>query len=323
MRKRGRLNRFELVVTAALMALVFVFSTGDVVNAASKKMEFSHVMSFGSLGDGPGQFKYVEDFAFSIDGQLLVTDAAHAYVQVFDKTTGKYITRFGGKGDDDQHLDKPEGISVAPNGDIYVADYNTGDVKIYDRNFKWKNTFSEYGSDPGQNIKSEFTDIYEGKYYMPEAGNHRVSVWNLDGTFQFIFGGKGSELGQMNNPEAAKFNSLGEVVVSDLKNNRIQIFTKDGKFLRAFGKEGSGPGELKANAGVGIDKNDNIYVGEIGNNRIQVFDKDGAALAMWGQAGSNVGEFGNIHGVAVDKSTGWVYVADTQNNRVQVFKPKE
>ncbi|MEZ4527017.1 MAG: hypothetical protein R2941_13960 [Desulfobacterales bacterium] len=30
---------------------------------------------------------------------------------------------------------------------------------------------------------------------------------------------------------------------------------------------------------------------------------------------------GNIHGVFVDKESGWVYVADTANNRVQVFSP--
>lgn len=28
-----------------------------------------------------------------------------------------------------------------------------------------------------------------------------------------------------------------------------------------------------------------------------------------------------IHGVFVDKSTGWVYVADSVNNRIQVYKP--
>jgi DNA-binding beta-propeller fold protein YncE len=33
------------------------------------------------------------------------------------------------------------------------------------------------------------------------------------------------------------------------------------------------------------------------------------------------GEFGKVHGVIVDKSTGRVYVADTANNRIQVFRP--
>ena len=108
-------------------------------------MEFEHVMNIGTEGSGPGQFKYVEDFALSQDGHLLATDAAHAYVQVFDKKTGEFITRFGGKGDDDENLEKPEGISVAPDGRIFVADYATGDVKIYDKDYQWQMTFSEYG----------------------------------------------------------------------------------------------------------------------------------------------------------------------------------
>ena len=44
-------------------------------------------------------------------------------------------------------------------------------------------------------------------------------------------------------------------------------------------------------------------------------------LTQWGKKGSGTGEFGNLHGIIVDKGTGWVYVADTANNRVQVFKP--
>jgi DNA-binding beta-propeller fold protein YncE len=286
-------------------------------------MKFEHVMTIGSEGSGEAQFKYVEDFAFDTNGYILVTDAAHAYVQVFDKKTGKFITRFGGKGDEDYHLEKPEGISTAPDGRIFVADYTTGYVKIYDANYEWLDTFSDYGSEPGENIKSEFTDIYEGLYYMPEAGNHRVSVWDLDGNFKFLFSEPGSEEGKLNNPEAAKFNSMGQCYVADLKNDRIQVFTKEGEFVKAFGKTGSGPGEFKAPAGISFDKDDNLYVGEIGNDRIQVLDKDGNFITMWGKKGSGNGEFGNIHGVFVDSETGWVYVADTANNRVQVFKPKQ
>jgi DNA-binding beta-propeller fold protein YncE len=40
-----------------------------------------------------------------------------------------------------------------------------------------------------------------------------------------------------------------------------------------------------------------------------------------GKKGSGTGEFGNLHGIYCDKSTGWIYVADTANNRIQVFKP--
>ena len=220
------------------------------------------------------------------EGQLLATDAAHAYVQAFDKTSGKFISRFGGKGEKDEHLDKPEGIAVDPEGNIFIADYNTGFIKKYDTSYKWLLTFSEYGSEKGQNIKSEFMDIRDGKLYMPEAGNHRVDVFDLNGKFLFDFGGLGTEPGKMNNPESAKFNSDGKLYVADLKNDRIQVFDKDGKFLKLWGKTGSANGEFKAPAGIAIDAQDRVYVTEIGNDRVQVFDKDGKFLTILRQQGS-------------------------------------
>jgi DNA-binding beta-propeller fold protein YncE len=308
--------------TAAGVALAASLALSGGLSATAAEMNFEHVMNIGSTGTGPGQFKYVEDFDMAINGQhILATDAAHGFVQVFDKTTGEYISRFGGKGDDDNNLTKPEGISVAPDGRIFVADYTTGDVKIYDKDYKWLETFSEYGSEPGQNIKSEFTDIYEGKYYMPEAGNHRVSVWDLQGKFLFTFGKKGTADGDMNNPESSKFSSEGKMYVADLKNDRVQVFDPTGKFLFKWGNSGNGDGQFKAPAGIAIDKDDNIYVTEIGNNRVQVFDKTGKFLTKWGKKGSGNGEFGNLHGMYCDKETGWLYIADTANNRIQVYKP--
>lgn len=289
--------------------------------AAAADLRFEHVMNIGSEGVGEGQFKYVEDMVFSKDGRLLVTDASHAFVQVFDKDTGKFIARFGGKGDEDHQLDKPEGIAVDPDGNVFVADYASGFVKKYDPKFKWLLTFSEYGSGPGQNMKSEFMDIRDGKLYLPDVGNHRINVFDLAGKPLFDFGGPGTAPGRFNTPEAAKFSSEGKLYVTDLRNDRVQIFAADGKFLASFGKTGSGPGELKSPAGLAFDQDDNVYVTEIGNNRVQVFDKGGQFVAMWGSKGSGKGEFGNLHGIAVHKPTGTVYVADTANNRIQVFRP--
>ncbi len=297
------------------------------LTAQADELSFEHVMSIGSKGTGLGQFGYVEDFDMAINGQhVLVTDAAHGFVQAFDKTTGEFVSRFGGKGDEDENLEKPEGISVAPDGRIFVADYTTGDVKIYDKDYKWLNIFSEYGSEPGQSIKSEFTDIHDGKYYMPEAGNHRISVWDLDGNFLFLFADGGNTTadnapGLLNNPESAKFSSEAKMYVADLKNDRVNVYDPAGKFLFSWGETGSGDGQFKTPAGIAIDKDDNIYVSEIGNDRVQVFDKTGQFITKWGHKGSGKGEFGNLHGIFCDKATGWIYVADTANNRVQIFKP--
>jgi DNA-binding beta-propeller fold protein YncE len=316
-----------LMLVSCLMLLAAEAAMGageDMRTADGKPSGFVHVMTFGSKGDGVGQFNYIEDFDFTADGKyLLVTDATNATVQVFDKTTGAYAREFGRKGTKPENLVKPEGVSVAPDGRIFIADFDTGYVKVYGSDFGHLKTFSKYGSEPGENIKSEFTCIYDGKYYMAEAGNHRVSVWDLDGKFLFTYGSLGSDNGQMNAPQACKVNNRGEFVVSDLGNNRIQVFDKEGKFLRTWGKSGYSEGAFQRPAGVSVDKYDNVYVTEISNNRIQVFDRMGKLITQFGKKGDAVGEFGNLHGCIVDKETGWLYIGDTANNRVQVCKPTE
>jgi DNA-binding beta-propeller fold protein YncE len=305
-----------------VLCLPFSVDAQMVKDAQGKDSGFEHVTTFGSKGSGDGQFNYPEDFALTADGKhILVTDAVNSNVQVFDKTSGKFVAKFGGKGDANQHLEKPEGISVAPDGRIFVADYATGYVKIYDKDFKWLKTFSDYGEKPGENMKSEFTSIYDGKYYMAEAGNHRISVWDLDGKFLFTVGKKGTGDGEFDVPESIKVNSKGEFFVADLKNNRIQVLDKQGKFLRKWGVQGSGDGQFKAPAGIGVDKFDNVYVTEIGNDQLQVFDGSGKFITKFGKKGNKIGEFANLHGCFVDKESGWVYVADSDNCRVQVFKP--
>jgi hypothetical protein len=41
-------------------------------------------------------------------------------------------------------------------------------------------------------------------------------------------------------------------------------------------------------------------------------------LFSWGESGSDPGQFNIVHNIVTDKD-GWVYVADRENNRVQVF----
>jgi DNA-binding beta-propeller fold protein YncE len=289
--------------------------------AAHAELRFEHAFNIGVSGSGPGQFGYVEDFAFSGERVLLVTDASHAWVQVFDRVDGKFLGRFGGKGDGEQHLEKPEGIAVDGGGNIYIADYTTGYIKKYDTTLNWVDTFSEYGTEPGQTMKSEFMDIRDNRLYVPEAGNHRISVFDLSGRLLFTFGRLGSGQTELNNPESAKFGPDGRLYVADLMNDRIQVFDAEGHFIETWGKAGAGKGELKSPAGISFDRDGNVYATEIGNNRVQVFSPSGKFIAAWGEKGSANGQFSNLHGVIVDKETGFVYVADTGNNRVQVFKP--
>jgi len=64
-----------------------------------------------------------------------------------------------------------------------------------------------------------------------------------------------------------------------------------------------------------------VYVVEHTNHRIQVFTDTGGPLGQWGTVGTGPGQFLNPIGIAVD-DLGNVFVADTNNSRIQVFGDK-
>jgi DNA-binding beta-propeller fold protein YncE len=53
---------------------------------------------------------------------------------------------------------------------------------------------------------------------------------------------------------------------------------------------------------------------------VQVFDRDGNFVSQFGKSGTGNGEFNEPVGLAIDDS-GNIYVADTWNQRIQVFDP--
>jgi hypothetical protein len=55
-------------------------------------------------------------------------------------------------------------------------------------------------------------------------------------------------------------------------------------------------------------------------NRFEKFSSSGTFITKWGSRGSGDGQFNDPWGIAVDAS-GNVFVADTGNDRVQVFAP--
>jgi hypothetical protein len=64
---------------------------------------------------------------------------------------------------------------------------------------------------------------------------------------------------------------------------------------------------------------DSIYVSDgYGNSRVHKYTPDGKLRMSWGEPGTDPGQFNIAHNICCDPD-GWVYVADRENHRVQVF----
>ncbi len=114
---------------------------------------------------------------------------------------------------------------------------------------------------------------------------------------------------------------------TDDGDHTVRKCTLDGKVLLTLGVSGKPAPFMSGEpfnrcTHVAIDpRNGDFYVSDgYGNARVHKYAPDGKFLFAWGESGTDPGQFNIVHNIATD-SAGWVYVADRENHRIQVFDP--
>lgn len=200
---------------------------------------------------------------------------------------------------------------------LLIACSDTQDKPItYAYSYSW----GEEGDAEGQLLHPIGIAIYEGMVYVSDAGNHRIQVFDKQGTFIRSFGKKGTKRGQLNRPMHLAF-SGDTLYVPEYLNDRIQLFTPNGKPLTIFGSSGTGEGGFDAPGGVSVDDRTGlVLVADFYNHLIQGFERDGNFLEQFGtgEYGSEPGAFTYPTDVAhMGDGSGNFVVADAYNNRIQ------
>lgn len=155
-----------------------------------------------------------------------------------------------------------------------------------------------------------------GRIYVADSANNRIAVFNPSGKFLFSIGKFGYGEGELNYPTSVAISKDGLVVVSDFHNRRIQVFDSKGEFVRMFPADAEEP--LMPTV-LAIGESDVIYVSDVGSQQIISFTVEGEELGRFGSPGGGEGQLNYANGLAVDRKGKRLFVADSNNARVQAF----
>ena len=155
--------------------------------------------------------------------------------------------------------------------------------------------------------------------YVFNRGEHPMIVFDRDGQFIRSWGE-----GVFTRPHGLHVGADQLAYCTDDGDHTVRKCTLDGEILLTLGVPGQAT-EFMSGAPfcrcthTALSPSGEIYVSDgYGNACIHKFSDEGKLLQSWGGPGTGDGEFYLPHNVCCDPS-GWVYVADRENHRIQVF----
>jgi hypothetical protein len=293
----------------------------------------------GEPGWDNAHFGWPADVAVDSSGNVYVSDWDNHRVQKFN-SAGEWVSTIGVTRvpyvTDAAHLNRPWGIAVAPDGSIYVTEngghrliklsaagvqqWTVGQAGVYGND---NAHLGNWWAGPEGNLAIDAA----GRIYVPDTGNHRIQVFNPNGSYFTTFGSYGNGPNQFDCPAGVAISPVnGDIFVVDRCNQRIQVYTSGFVYKTTLGvldETGTDNRHFNWPWGVAVDASGNIYVADTENHRVQKCTLSGTSyscITFVGETGVFNDDFWHLHplAVAVDNA-GRVYVVDEWNNRVQVF----
>jgi hypothetical protein len=160
------------------------------------------------------------------------------------------------------------------------------------------------------------------RVYVFNRGEHPMMVFDRDGSFLRSWGE-----GTFPRAHGLHIDAEDNLYLTDDGGHFVRKCTPEGKVLLELGVPGQPAPFMSGKpfhrcTHTALSPKGEIYVSDgYGNARVHKYSPDGKLLFSWGEPGSDAGQFNVAHNIATDEE-GWVYVADRENHRVQVFDAK-
>jgi outer membrane protein assembly factor BamB len=155
--------------------------------------------------------------------------------------------------------------------------------------------------------------------YAFNRGEHPVMVFDRDGNFLRSWGE-----GEYPRAHGVHMGPDDSIYLTDDGGHFVRKCSLDGKLLLEIGVPGKPASYMSGEpfhrcTHTALSPKGEIYVSDgYGNAKVHKYSPDGKLLTSWGEPGTDEGEFNIVHNICTDVD-GWVYVADRENHRVQVF----
>ena len=296
--------------------------------------------------------------ARSVIATLAIAFAAAAPALGADGTISTFAGTVGGFAGDGEPataalLNQPEGMAVAPDGAVLIADSRNHRIRRVAPNGIITTVVGDgtqgLGGDGGSAFNASLntpTDVAfgaDGSYYIADSGNHRIRrvapnnvITTFAGSVQGLAGDGGSATAaRMNGPRELATMPDGALLAADAGNHRIRriaagTITTVAGTVAGFAGDG-GPAtsaQLTNPRAVTATADGGFLVADAGNHRVRKVGADGVIRTVAGTAPGFVGDgglatFGTLSAPSdvAEISNGGFLVADTANNRIRRVTP--
>lgn len=225
-----------------------------------------------------------------------------------------FVTQWGSAGSAPGQFTYPYGLAADKSGNLFVADAGNNRIQEFSSTGALRAYWGSGGVGAGQfNWPQGIAVDAQGNVYVTDVLNHRIEKFSASGTYLTQWGQHGRADGYFDSPTGVAVDPSGYVYTAescqDSCNLRIQRFTSTGAFVSKWPGQ-SAPWDLAT------DRAGNVFV--VDDNSVVKYSIYGTKLGQWGSFGTGPGRFDLPAGLCVDDS-GYVYVADTGNHRIQKF----
>jgi hypothetical protein len=170
---------------------------------------------------------------------------------------------------------------VSPVGQDAVPDASTS-------RFRSELTIGRPGGDNGEfSAPRGVAATGDSTVFVADTGNGRVQMFNRDGRFLKLLGGRGDREGEFREPTAMRVSPHGQLYILDSGNGWISKFDQGGHFLARVGGPAAG---FFGPRGFDVDDRDRIFVASAGQAQVIELDPRGQRLSTLGGAGGDLRE---------------------------------